>query len=98
MHGRGASRIRRLDVRPAGGCGVAVLAACPGQAAVWEAAGGDGGCADHQPEHPAIWLRTKQVLGRKRRNPEAFLAETAAELDRGSCLETVCGSGGGIGR
>lgn len=50
----------------------------------------------YQPKHTAILLWTKQVLGRKRRNLEAFLEETAAELDCGSCLETVCGAGRGI--
>lgn len=33
------------------------------------------------------------MLGRKRRNLEAFLEEAAAELDSGNCLETVCGAG-----
>lgn len=58
--------------------------------------GGYRGCADHQPKQTAILLWTEQVLGRKRRNLEAFLEETAAELDRGSCLETACGAGRGI--
>lgn len=61
-----------------------------------EAPRGDRGCAGHQPKHTAILLWTKQALGRKRRNLEAFLEETAAELDCGSCLETVCGAGRGI--
>ena len=59
--------------------------------------GGYRGCADHQPKQTAILLWTEQVLSRKRRNLEAFLEETAAELaleaTSRQCVGRVEGSG-----
>lgn len=52
-----------------------VLAAFPGQVSLWKLLGEPG------TYEPASLLWTKPVLGRKRREPEAFLDEMAAELD-----------------